>query len=369
MAKSLYSKIVLQNIRRIRYDIGQWRQALKIAENVDNPNRARLYDIYYDALLDALLTSQMENRKLQVMGTPYELITEANKPDGKYTTMFQNSMWFPKFLNQLLDTDYWGHSLWEISSDKNGNPVINLIPRKHVKPQTGEVLEYEYDTTGIAYRKMREYGKSLIETPGNNNLGLINKAVPHVLMKRFAQSCWSEYCEMFGMPMRTLKTNTSDPEMLNRAEEMMKTMGAANYSIIDESEILEYAEASNSKGEVYKYLITLCNNEISLLILGSILGQDTEHGSRGKEQVSFDMLSNLVKADITSTANYINASLLPALACNGFIPGELSFRFRQVEDINKLWEKARDLMPHYDVPPEWIKDKFGIPVTKREPLY
>ncbi len=366
MAKSLYSQVVRQNIRRIRYDIGQWRKALKIAENVDNPNRARLYDIYFDVLLDALLTSQMQNRKMQVMGTPFKLMTKDNRPSDRYTAMLQNSMWFYTFLNQLLDTDYWGHSLWEITKDKNGDPVINLIPRKHVKPQTGEVLEYEYDTSGVAYREMREYGKTLIETPGNDNLGLLNKAVPHILMKRFAQSCWSEFCEMFGMPMRTLKTNTSDSEMLNRADDMMRTMGTANYSIIDESEILEYAEANNSNGEVYKQLIALCNNEVSMLILGAILGQDTEHGTRGKEQVSFDILSDLVKADIMGVENFINASLLPALEYNGFLPIGLSFQFCPIEDINKLWAKARDLMPHYNVSTEWINDKFGIPVIQRE---
>jgi hypothetical protein len=362
----LFSTIVLQNMRRARYDIAQWRQALKIAENVDNPNRARLYDIYTDCGLDALLTSQLQNRKLQTLGTACEIVNEAGEPDETYTRMLQESAWFPLFVGQLLETPWWGHSLWEIFGNSFDSLAMNLIPRKHVKPQTGEVLDHEYDTGGAPYREMREYGRYLIEAGGHDDLGLLNKAVPHILMKRFAQSCWSEFCEIFGMPMRTLKTNTGDPEMLSRAEAMMHTMGAANYSIIDDSEVMEYAEASNATGDVYKYLIALCNNEISLLVLGSILGQDTEHGTRGKEQVSLDILSYLVKADVTGVQNYINSSLFPALAASGFIPANLSFRYRESEDLDTLWTKVKEALIHYDIPAEWIEDKFGIPVTVKE---
>jgi len=185
-------------------------------------------------------------------------------------------------------------------------------------------------------------------------------------MKRFAQSCWSEFCEIFGMPMRTLKTNTTDPEMLYRAEQMMQSMGAANYSIIDESETLEYAEAVRSNGEVYQALINLCNQEISLLVMGAILGQDTQHGTRGKEQVSFEILSNLVKADTVYIENFVNSTLLPALVHSGVIPPELRFRFREFDDLEALWTKTREALIHYDIAPEWIEDKFGIPVTPKQ---
>ena len=359
----LFAKVVHQNTRRVRYDIAEWRKALKVAENVHNPNRTRLYNIYTDSSLDALLTSQIQNRKLQTLGTPYELLNQNGEPELQQTNVLTESTWFPNFLSQLLDTPYWGHSLWEITTD----PVaITLIPRKHVKPQTGEMLIQEFDTGGIAYRQMREYGRYIIETGDNYDVGLLNKAVPHILMKRFAQSCWSEFCEIFGMPMRTLKTNTTDPEMLYRAEQMMQSMGAANYSIIDESETLEYAEAVRSNGEVYQALINLCNQEISLLVMGAILGQDTQHGTRGKEQVSFEILSNLVKADTVYIENFVNSTLLPALVHSGVIPPELRFRFREFDDLEALWTKTREALIHYDIAPEWIEDKFGIPVTPKQ---
>jgi len=361
----LFSRVVLENTRRVRYDIAEWRQALKIAEDVRNPNRARLYNIYADAGLDALLTSQLQNRKLQTLGNRYELVNQSGEPDEQYTRLLTEGGWFIKFMSQLLDTQYWGHSLWEISIDVRTGPVINLIPRKHVKPKTGELLEHEFDANGIPYREMREYGRFIIEAGDSDDLGLLNRTVPHVLQKRFAQSCWSEFCEIFGMPLRTLKTNTSDPEMLHRAEEMMRSLGASATAVIDGSEVIEYADATNGTGEVYKALINLCNAEISLLIQGAILGQDTEHGTRGKEQVSMDMLSNLVEADMMYVESFVNSTLLPALAASDVIPPDMRFRFRKSEDLDGLWAKVKDSLIHYDIPADWIEDKFGIPVTEK----
>jgi phage gp29-like protein len=272
-------------------------------------------------------------------------------------------LWFPEFQKHYLDTKWWGHSLFEFGVD-NGELYVDLLPRKNVRPKTGVVLVQQSDTSGIAYREMREYGSWLIEA-GGTGVGLLNRAVPHVLMKRFAQSCWSEFCEIFGMPTRVVKTNTSDPDMLNRATQMMQQWGSNSWGILDETENVEFAETANSTGEVYRSLITLCNSEISLLVSGAILGQDTEHGTRGKEQVSADMLDDLVRADRTDFENYVNATLLPALYKIGYLSAKLTFKFKPLEDLGSLWCKAKEAMPYYNVDKEWVKDKFGIPLEDK----
>jgi phage gp29-like protein len=359
----VYASIVETAVRRTRYDMGMYRKAQQAAENEDNPNPVRLYDMYSDILIDALLTSQMENRKLQVTSMPYGVQDAGGAPNDEYTALLRNSLWFPQFLSNLLDTIWWGHTLQEFSME-NGILNVELIPRKHVRAKAGMTLKKQDDTKGIEYRSLKEYGSWIIEAGGSGQ-GLLNKAVPHVLMKRFAQSCWSEYCEIFGMPTRTLKTNTSDPAMLNRAEDMMRRMGAAGWAVIDETEMLEYAEANSGNGEVYNALITMCNSELSLLNSGAIIGQDTEHGTRGKEQVSQDMLNRLVAADTAWVENYCNATLLPALYRIGCIPDGLKLAFRQEEDMDGLWTKVAAAMPFYNIDPEWIADRFGIPVSPR----
>lgn len=360
----LFSQAVVSNIRRYRTDILDWRTALKASENVDNPNPVRLFDIYHDVLIDALFTSQLENRMLMVTGADFELQNEADEPDLESTKKLSGAMFFPDLQERLHETIWWHHSLFELGMEK-GEVNVELIPRKHVRPKKGIFLKRQYDTEGIAYRQMKEYGSWLIEAKRGSYPGLLNKAVPHILIKRFAQSCWSEFCEIYGMPIRTLKTNTSDPEMLAQAEKMMASLGSNPWAIIDESETMEYAEQVGSNGEVYKALIALCNSELSLLASGAIIGQDTEHGNYSKDKVGSGVLENRVFADMTWIENVWTSTILPALYRIGFLPPGLKFRYKIVEDLDGLWKKTYEASQHYNVDGAWIYDKFGIPVTPK----
>ena len=196
------------------------------------------------------------------------------------------------------------------------------------------------------------------------DLGLINKAIPHILFSRFAQSCWSELCEIYGIPPRVMKTNTRDRAALNRAEKMMTDMGAAAWFIIDESETFEWASNGvPSTGEVYNGLIKLCRDNISLLISGAVIGQDTKYGSKGKEESSQETLQDLVNADQTLVEQYMNEKVLSALYAIGVLPEDgLIFQYDQAEDLSELWKRTVDLMPYKNIPDEWIKDKFGVEV-------
>ena len=52
--------IVPKTLSRTRSDIATWRSALRAADNIDNPRRARLMNLYDDVMLCAHLTSQIE---------------------------------------------------------------------------------------------------------------------------------------------------------------------------------------------------------------------------------------------------------------------------------------------------------------------
>ena len=104
---------------------------------------------------------------------------------------------------------------------------------------------------------------------------MLDKAVPHALFKRFAQSCWSEFCEVCGMPPRVIKTNTQDPELRNQYLQMLSNYGSGANGVIDIDDEMLFVATNASNGEPYENLIRLCSNEISLLINGAVLGQDT----------------------------------------------------------------------------------------------
>ena len=252
----------------------------------------------------------------------------------------------------------------ELSAGDLPTPLITLVPRQNVIPQKGIILKDYTDEKGLDYINAPEYGTWLLDFGTVGDLGLINKAIPHILFSRFAQSCWSELCEIYGIPPRVMKTNTRDRAALNRAEKMMTDMGAAAWFIIDESETFEWASNGvPSTGEVYDGLIKLCRDNISLLISGAIIGQDTKYGSKGKEESSQETLQDLVNADQTLVEQYMNEKVLSALYAIGVLPEDgLIFQYDQAEDLSELWKRTVDLMPYKNIPDEWIKDKFGVEV-------
>lgn len=356
------SKIAPKAQSITRRDIASWQSALKSASNTDSPRRAKLQNLYTDIMLDAHLTSQIELRRQSLLATPF-VIKRGGENDEELTSKLSGEGWVRQLNTIAFDSALYGHSVVEFFTDNNGILRLALIPRTNVVPESGVILFKEDDSTGVAYRNAREYGTWLLEFGEAGDFGLLNKAVPHVLFKKFAQACWSELCEIYGIPPRVLHTNTQDPEMLSRAESMMRDMGAAAWYLVDTEEKFEFATGVSTNGDVYSNLIQLCQNEISLLICGAVIGQDTKNGNRSKEEVSATLLDTIVQADKGKLEGYWNGIIVPALVRIGVVPDGCTFEFQPQENLEKLFDQTHKVLQYMDVDPEWIKNKFGIEVT------
>lgn len=357
--------IVPKAMARTRADVLTWKSALSMAENIDNPKLYPYYNLVKDMLLDAHTTSQIKNRKLKTLSANFSIKKANGETHPELTSQLQKSVWFGEIIGHILDSEYFGYTLIELNRTDEQGVEVSLVPRQNVIPQKGLILKDYTDDKGLDYLNASEYGTWLLDFGGVGELGLINKAIPHILFSRFAQSCWSELCEIYGIPPRVMKTNTRDRQALNRAEKMMTDMGAAAWFIIDETEQFEWAtNGVPSTGEVYDGLIKLCRDNISLLISGAIIGQDTKYGSKGKEVSSQDMLQALVDADQTMVEQYMNDKVLPALYAIGVLPEEgLSLMYDQAEDLGELWTRTKEILPYKEVSDDWIKEKFGIEIV------
>ena len=361
--EGLVRQIVPKSISRVRKDMESWRRALRQADSVERPRRRELMDLYADVMLDALLTSQIEQRIGRTLSAEFSLKDAADKVDEEATRLLAGAVWFPLLLRYMLESVFYGHSLVEFSAKEGDGLDVTLIPRQNVVPEEGLFLFDSTADAGIYYREMREYGTYVVEFGSPRNYGLLNKAVPHALFKKFAHSCWSELCEIYGIPPRYIKTNTQDPAMLDRAEQMLRDMGSAAYFIIDTEEEFQFASGVSTNGDVYNNLISLCNSEMSLLISGAQIGQDTKNGNRSKEEVAVKQLEKYVNSDKRLTEDYMNSIVLPALFRLGFLPDGLRFSFNSEEDTGQLWERTAQAMQYYEIDPDWIRTKFGIEVT------
>lgn len=368
--QKLYPQLVDKTISMTGQDIAKMRTAQNAFRNAENPSVWQLYNLYDYILDDATLTSQIENRIQDTLGSSFTLKQKGGDVDQELTDTFQNSELFNEIITQIINTRFYGYSVIELDWKQEGQNetqlVATLFPRQNILPKSGTLLFDYNEEKGVKYRELPEYGTWILEFGKPGEMGLINKAIPYCLFKRFATSCYSELCEIYGIPPRVYKTDTQDPQAVARGKQMMRDMGSAAWFIIDTTEEFEWAKGSTTNGEVYTNLIRLCDNQNSLLISGAIVGQDTVHGSYNKDEAGQKLLSKLILADMAMVEMYMNTRVMPALARIGIIPADYVFAWEVSEDLGVLWKRTLEALNHFEIDPNWVKDKFGIAITGKK---
>ena len=362
----LIRRVIKRNEPITRKGYCRLERARQQATSSSEPKQVLLQRLFDEIMIDALMTSQISVLRVgKSQGAEFELKANGKK-DDEQTQKLKDSGLYENLVKLIIEAQFYNHSLVEFSYDGD-DLSAELIPRANVSPEVGKFYPDIQDSATIDYRDLPEFKKWIVEVyPCKRDLGLLNKAVPYVLIKKFAMSCWSELCEIFGIPPRVMKTNTTDDDMLERADMMMKEIGSAAYFIIDTTEEFEFAQGVATNGDVYKNLISTCDQQLSLLNLAAVLGQDTENGNRSKEESSSKLMEAVVKADKRLIESTFNKTILPALASIGFLNPGLRLEITKEVDLEKLWKMTYEASQNYEVDPEWIRDTFGIAVIGKK---
>lgn len=349
---------------RTRKTIANWRSAIVAAENIENPRRGSLLSVYKEILDDAHLTSEIQKRELAIQASDFYIKNANDENEEELTEEFEKT-WFTKFVELAFSARLYGHALIQLKDTEGVFSGVELVNRRHVKQEFGMHLVRETDDKGFLYREDAMTYAWLVEVGDNFDLGILNKCVPHVLIKRFAQSAWSEFAEIFGMPIRVGKTNTKERQQLDRLEATLKDMATAAYAVIDDEESIDFVESMKTKGEVYSDLMAFCNAEISKLINGAVIGEASQGGSRSKEEVGLEIGKLITEADLKYISGIVNETLLPKLVVIGFMSDGFKFEYEKAKDMEALWKMVTEANQHYKVPAEWVAETFGIPVEEK----
>lgn len=269
--------IILMQPNRWHKDIDDYRRGVSEAERIDFPSRVKLYDLYSSVLLDAHLTSVLEKRKAAVLESQIEFSRDG-EPDKRVGEMIE-SPWFRGFLGDLLDTRWWGFSLFQFYVDKTGWMACDLIPRKHVDPVRELIVRHQTDIHGTPWNNYA----SLLAVGRIRDIGELAKAVPWVLYKQDTTTDWAQFAELFGMPVREYVYPGGDDEERRRIMSDAREQGAAGVYIHPENASMKLIESGNKSGssDLYNHLVNTCNAEISKLVLGNTL--TTEASERGTQ--------------------------------------------------------------------------------------
>lgn len=359
---TIIQKLTVTQIRRASQDIDSWRGAIRSAESVYFPKRTMLYDLYSEILLDGHLTAVIEKRKLSITNSPLVYIEEGNVNDE--ITALTSTEEFINIIHYIIESKIWGHSLIELSFDNN-TLIPVLIPRKHVIPELGIIVRYQTEITGFGYREY-PYTNYLLEVGEKDNLGLLMKAAQYVIYKRGGFGDWAQYTELFGMPFRIAKYDGYDDKTRTDLESALKAAGSAAYVVIPKEADLQFIQNNTTGSSVlYETLISVCNKELSKLILGQTMTTEAG-GSMAQAKVHAEVEKEFHHADKLFVKNILNDKLKPLLEKHGYNMGKGKFIFLDKENIDKKTKLEMDLKlaEKIKIDDSYFYENYDIPLPK-----
>ena len=356
--------IILRQPVRGGLDIGVYMNAIRKAEVVDYPQRARLLDLYDDIAMDSHLFSVLRKQKAAVLSSPIQFMRNG-KVDEKMDEHIK-SPWFLRFLGDLVDHDWFGvgGTLFQFYRDDKGWINYDLVPRKNVDAINRVILRNQTDLTGESWD---EFG-NLLYIGKPRQIG--NLAIPAfwVILKRNNVGDWADFAEIFGRPVREGTYDAWDESARQKLLNDIAALSGAGVFVHPSGTELKLIQADNVSGggDLYEKLGQFCNNEISKAVTGNTL--TTEAGDKGTQALGTvqkegeEDINFFVKQGILNILNYDMTEVFAALGVNTaggeffFVPPKSR---NTVEKANVIKTLKNDLcLPISD---DYLYEEFGIP--------
>jgi hypothetical protein len=353
-------------VYRVQQTIQKWRNAVSVAESIQNPQRYNLYQTYNDVVLDAHLTACIQQRKNLTLSSSFCIIGKDGVKDEEKTKLIKTK-WFRDFLDLSLDSLFWGYSLIQFDSLIDDQfKDIDLVPRIYVKPEFGIVVPTWSAMDGIKYNE-QPYSDWCIGVGKKRDLGLLMKAAPLVIWKKNAIGAWSVYQDAYGTPLAVGKTDTRDEATRLNMENALKSLSSGLSMVLDKDDLVELVETQNKDAhKVFNEMIGRCNSEIAKLILGQTATTD-EKAFVGSAEVQERILMQYAELDEEFIEGVCNYQLIPFLNNLGFGLEGCTIEAEESEDIKPLDQIKIDaeLMKYFDLTPEYILEMYGVDVLPK----
>lgn len=352
--------IVLTQPKRFGIDIADYTEAVRAAENVDFSRRYKLYDLYADILMDTHLSCVIEKRRNAVLCSDIEF--RRNGKSDKAVNSQIHSPWFSRLVTDIIDAKFWGFTLCQFY--REGEWVdYDLIPRKHADPVRRLILRHQTDITGTSWDEYPD----LLYVGRKDDLGLLAKAAPWVIYKRNTTGDWSQFSEVFGMPIQEYIYDSDDEESRQRAMEDAARAGSLAQFFHAKDTEFKLTEAGNKTGsaEVYERLCERCNNEISKLILGNTLTtESSETGTQALGTVHKKVEDKVTQADRLYVLDVLNYDMTDIFTRMGINTDGGEFCFPEQKDIDPTSKVniITQLRTSFSLPiaDDYLYEEFGI---------
>ncbi|MEY4904426.1 MAG: hypothetical protein RLZZ292_2241 [Bacteroidota bacterium] len=333
-AKSVMSRVQKPYLFRTELAMDSFRSALESAENPLHPDRRLLYTIYRQVLLDDQVITQRRIALSAIKRAPFSVVPENGGASNLKKQRLFKKTWFINYLEAALDTEFWGHSLIEFNADKDEKGEfrnIEVIPRDNVRPEFGDILYLNTDTSGLLFRNNPELKYCLEIMKHPFDLGLLLCLCKPVTKKSYADTDWSRRSEKFGMPFIDIGTRKTQKKEIDELQAFAANFGANGYFVRDlDDEEVKIVESRQTDGHaIYLERIKLSNEEVAKIINGQT-GSSDEKAFVGAAQVHERILNDFTFARLQEIENYINDNLFPFLIGHGYALKGCRFQFDEL---------------------------------------
>lgn len=352
-------------------EISWWKSARAEALDIYYPKRILLTDLYKDIELDGVVRGVSKNRLLRVSNKPFKIINKSTRKEDVDKTNLLNKKWVRKFIKEAIRARYHGHSLVYFSEFIDGMiKDITLVPREHIVPELNAIYRDPFGDEYWDYTQppFRSYA---IGIDGEEYLGLYDAIAPLYIVKKHCWQNWDEFAEKFGIPIRYVKTASSDKKVLNEIEGWLQDMGAAAYGIFPQDTEMQILENKQSDAfQVFNELRKACNEEIEICLSG-MKNLTQEGGTYGKQEALLKEQDEVTKDDLSFVADLINEELIPRL---------IQFGYPFTEDDLFVWDVSEKLALMqqlqiylgvdslgFELDGDEVSERLGITIKGRKP--
>jgi hypothetical protein len=367
-SEKIESKIIPLQLTRFNKNLNDFKFAVDCWEDVNFPTRDGMIELYNDAILDGHLFAVIESIKSKTLQKDFVL----KNPDGTANiekTQLLKTSWFYKTIGFALDSIFFAHSLIQFD-DRIGFDFKNvkIVPRENVDPVKKIVRTTPNVNTGTPYNS-NPFDGWIIEAGDEKDAGLLMKTIPLIIYKKNSLSCWGEYSELFGTPIRIGRTNIKDAKVRDNMFLMLENMGSSAFGVFNTDDKIEFVESSKSDAfNVFDKMIDRVNSEISKIVLSSTMTVDGG-SSRSQSETHESTTRAREMANDKFIEFWVNKTLIPFLTNKHNFPfAGLNFAYDYSEKISSdvAFERELKLLEFYDIPETHFVEKYGIPVVKKE---
>lgn len=349
-------QIIVKAPQRRVYDIGDWRSALRSA---DNGRPKYLYDLFEDILIDGVLADAINKRIEAVLNAEVVFMNAQGAEEPALSAIIDTTAW-ETLVREIMHRLFYGRAGVEIFFQ--GGFRCEPIKPKYIDLDTHRILLTDLGDQAVAYDD--DPNLLVIGRPGD--YGLLLKAAPYAIWKRGGFGDYAQWIELFGMPQRIGKYNTFDPQSRELLKQALQEAGSAPYLIIPKEADIETREGNSGSGASFNEFRQATNEEMLITILGQTLTTiQGERGARSLGEVHLQVEDSKHKSDLRFVQRVLNERLLPILERYGLPVHGGRFVYPKVAEPLSVDDIVK-LATIIDIPVAYIHNKYSIPMPDKD---